>query len=229
MIVWMLMGGQGTRFASAGYSLPKPLLPVGEKRLVQLAMESVQGLGGTLHYSLWVDTALHRALTGLLPTGCWHVVIKPTLGPLQTILEGAACLDRQEELLICDCDSLINASELAEALKIFRHSHATGGVTLRRTTDPWCSYARITQEWVVEETRNCDPFSPWSTTGPYWFQSATDFLVAGRKAAAAHEVAISPVYNFLEGPVRGVPVESFRHLGTPAAYEAACRVLKEVG
>ena len=74
--------------------------------------------------------------------------------------------------------------------------------------------------WVTQ-TREKDPFTSWSTTGPYWFRSTLEFWKAGQKAAKAGHVSISPVYNYLKGRTKAVPVGSFQHWGTPEAYEMA--------
>ena len=172
MILFFPMGGTGKRFLEAGYALPKPLLEVGGKRLIQWALESVTLLKGSYHYSPSLTLAQHPLLMGLLPAGCWNVVMEPTAGPLQTLLQAEGCLQANEELLICDCDSFLNPKELADAVEIFRGCEAAGGVTIRQTQDDQCSYAEVDREWWVSQTREKDPFTQWSTTGPYWFRSA---------------------------------------------------------
>ena len=214
------MGGKGTRFLIKGYTLPKPLLPIGEKKLVQLAMESVSFDPGPWHYVVSLDIATHSTLPGVFPPGCWHALVQETAGSLQTVWEAKGCLEVEEDLLICDCDSVMNPVELAEAITTFKTRGATGGVTVRRTEDPGCSYAEVDNEWWVKSTREKDVYTPWSSTGPYWFRSGQEFLVAAQRAMAAQHTSLAPVYNYLPGKTAAVPVESFRHLGTPEAYEA---------
>jgi NDP-sugar pyrophosphorylase family protein len=220
MILFFPMGGTSTRFVEAGYPLPKPLLDLKGKHLIQFALESVSLLNGRYHFSPSLTLARHPLFMGLLPGGCWHVVMEPTAGPLQTMLEAEGCLQADEELLICDCDSFMDAKELLEAVEVFRGSEAMGGVTIRQTQDAHCSYAEVDREWWVTQTREKDPFTPWSTTGPYWFRSAKQFWMAAKRAAAAQQTSISPVYNYLPGRTKEMPVESFRHVGTPKEFEA---------
>ena len=224
MLIFFPLAGQGRRFLEAGYALPKPLLELGGKRLIEWALETVRLLQGHYHYSPSLALAQHPLLMGLLPAGCWHVVMAQTPGPLQTILEAEGCLQTPEELLICDGDSGMNPQELLDAINVFRSCEAMGGVTVRQTQDEGCSYAEVDREWWVSQTREKDPFSQWSSTGPYWFRSALQFLTAARKAAAAHHVSIAPVYNYLPGKTKAVPVASFQHWGTPEAYEMARHV-----
>ena len=118
-----------------------------------------------------------------------------------------------------DCDSCLDEYELKDAIEVFRKCQADGGVTVRMTKDPLCSYAQVDSHYWVSETREKDSFTMWSTTGPYWFKSGSSFLIAAQKAANAQQVSISPVYNYLS-KVKAVPIGSFKHLGTPEAYLA---------
>ena len=133
MLIFYPMGGTGTRFIKAGYDIPKPLLEMGGKKLIQWALESVKLLKGPYdfyHYAPTVELSCHPLLIGLLPPGCWHIVMEPTAGPLQTLLEAEGCLQTKEELLICDCDSLLNQQELFH-LQI-KPGYLLGRVPLRK-------------------------------------------------------------------------------------------------
>jgi len=141
-----------------------------------------------------------------------------TKGPLRTILscEQVNELDTHEEVLFADCDSIVDGDEINDALGVFRASGANGGVTIRETDDPGCSYARIGGgSWVIE-TREKDPFAPWSTTGPYWFRSGENILHLAH--SYPYEMHISPLYNHVN-QVKAVPIRGFIHLGTPQLLE----------
>ena len=221
MKVFFPLAGEGKRFKNAGYTLPKPLLPLGNRRLIQLAIGSVSGIGCYYHYLPSMDLAFHKELEGMLPPGCWHVIFAQTPGPLQTVLEAEKCLQDNEELLIMDCDSLRDSVELNNAIQTFRLSGADGGVTVMKSNDPMCSYVEFNSEWWVSEAREKDPFTSWSSTGPYWFRTTSSFLEAAKKANNANHTSINPVYNYLPGRTKAVPVSSFRHFGDPKAYEEA--------
>ena len=217
MKIFFPMGGRGKRFVDGGYPTPKPLLPFQGKTLLECAVASTTRLQGSYDYlprNEWMEE-----LTKLtLPGGCWHPIEKQTTGPLQTLWEAQECLATEEEVLIMDCDSVIDAGELQNAVEVFRATGANGGVPIRYTHDPACSYAEVDQEWWVTSTREGEAYTAWSTTGPYWFRTGHFFLMASQRAMAAHDTTVSPVYNYL-GRVKAVPVSSFRHLGTPEAYE----------
>ena len=219
MILCIPMAGTSKRFKDAGLLTPKPFLEIAGNPLLQYALGSLSKLEGRYEYLMNQEVASHPMATTLRPMGHSHILQTQTPGPLQTLLTIRDCLTTEEELLIMDCDSCLDKKELKDAVEVFRKSGANGGVTVRMTIDPLCSYAEVDSNYWVTETREKEVFSRWSTTGPYWFRSAAGFLIAAQKAANAHHVSISPVYNYLT-KVKAVPVGSFKHLGTPEAYLA---------
>lgn len=216
MIICIPMAGVSKRFKDVGIMTPKPFLEIANSPLLQYALGSLSKLEGRYEFIVSQDVAWHP-LIKTLPSGCLHILHHLTPGPLQTILEIKDCLAKEEELIIADCDSCMDENDLQEAVEVFRKSGANGGVTVRMTSDPLCSYAEVDSAYWVTETREKEVFSRWSTTGPYWFKSGASFLLAAQKAANAHHVSISPVYNYVD-KVKAVPVGSFKHLGTPEAY-----------
>ena len=215
------MNGRGQRFVDAGYSIPKLCLPVGNKRLWEWAVDSASRLEGRRLYLIrreildWFPWQHPKIMNGII-----RPVDVETRGPLQTCQLFSQLIETTEDVLVCDGDSFLDADELNQTVGLFRPLQAHGGVTVRRTHDPECSYAAVDKEWWVSETREKEPFSPWSTTGPYWFRTGDLFLTAARKADHAGHISISPVYNYLNGKTKAVPVETFHHLGTPEAYES---------
>ena len=213
------MGGTGQRFKEAGYGMPKPLLEVKGKRLLQWALTSVSQLQGSYEFLITADLASHVELVGITPEGCWHTLTNATSGPLATVLTAKNCLATDDELLLCDCDSFLDPYELKDALAVFRETKANGGITVRQTKDPNCAFADLGAEWWVSSTREKDPYTQWSATGPYWFKTGHLFIKAAEQAARASLISIAPVYNFLP-KTKAVPISTFHHLGTPEEFEA---------
>lgn len=218
MHLYYPLAGEGRRMQQAGYPDLKPFIRMGGKRLIEWALLPTTGWHASRHYYVSLPFVEHPASAGILPPGCFHVMLEPKPGEILTsLLQSPGCFEHLEDVLICDGDSTMEAQELTGALEVFRASGAAGGVTVRRTQDPGCSYVQIDGQWWVDEAREKDPFTSWSSTGPYWFRTGYAFLQAAQKAKAAHHQSIAPVYNYLDGRTKAVPVESFRHLGTPEA------------
>ena len=221
MILVLPMGGSGARFIQAGYVTPKPLLLVKGHPLIWWALQSYEKFA-SLVVAVLRPEHLQAGIQVHLPRStAIHILTESTTGPVQTCLVIHQLLNTAEEILIADCDSFLAHDEMRSALAIFRSSHADGGVTVRVTTDPMCSYAVINEAFQVVQTAEKQVISSWSTTGPYWWRHGQDFLAAVH--ALPQERHVSPLYNWLiqQGrQVKAVPVTTFRHLGTPADLEA---------
>ena len=210
----MPIGGTGQRFKKAGFKEPKPLIPLNGKPLIQHVLECYPTDADLF---IIARKEFARELTELLDR---HVIVIDhiTKGPVETVFFlGEKILRNLGEILIADCDSLISPTEISDAIQIFMAVEADGGVTTRITDNPACSYAKIEDGWITE-TREKDPFTKYSTTGPYWWKSAKDFLECGRLAMRDGQFHISPCYNYLirQGKkVKAFPVSTSIHLGTP--------------
>lgn len=236
MLVVFPMAGRGKRFIDAGYlKEAKPFLRLGGKPLIQWAIESypkdarkVFALRGA-----WSWTKVKNNIPGITLDDMVSINHE-TRGPVETLLlepKMVEWLSGDDEILIADCDAIISPDELNDALQIFRASDAIGGVTTRSSDDPACSFAKV-EDGFVTETREKDPFTMVSTTGPYWFRRGHFFLDAARDAMKKNIFSISPCYNYLiynGQKVKAVEVSSFKHLGTPELYKKAKEQYEKIG
>ncbi len=226
MQIVLPIGGLGKRFKDAGYIIPKPFLPLRTEPLIKLVLSCYPKDAGKI---LVVRKEYMELLAEAIPDVKANIIVldEKTKGPVHTLMSSVSCvrlLDTEEDILIADCDSLINRHELSSALDTFHIVSADGGVTVRHTEDPGCSYAKMDVENWVQETREKDPFTKFSTTGPYWWRHGSDFVACALKAMQDGIYSVSPCYNYLiaQGKkVKAVETESFQHLGTPEAYENA--------
>ena len=226
MTVIFPIGGIGSRFITAGYPIPKPFLPVGDTNLIELAINSYPEDSRFIFIPRLEFADRLKEL--LASTNLNYKVMSinyDTSGPIKTILAYVDLIVNDWEVMVADCDSFINAREIEQAVDYFRSKSADGGVTVRKTTDPNCSYAKIVGDTVIE-TREKDVISDWSTTGPYWFRSGRILVNAMKQASSFGITSISPVYNCMikDGArVISYMVNTFTHLGTPEEYESYCQ------
>lgn len=219
MTIVFPIGGRGGRFKQAGYRTPKPFIKIGEDRLVDLAIRSYPPpVAGNVHLFI-VRKEYQPEFDFPVET-----ISGDTRGPLETILSSEKAvreIDSAEDILIADCDSVIDSEELRNATVLFRQQGARGGVTIRASSNPAYSYARLDEgNWVLE-TREKDPFSAFTTTGPYWWKRGADFIRYAREAVQNGIFSVCPVYNYLirdGGRVKAVPTCTFFHLGTPDEF-----------
>lgn len=216
MITLFPINGKSQRFKDAGYTTPKQFLRLDGRRLLDLATASYPTLSEG-NKTLFIIRPEYEPEFGF---GNYIIIRQDTRGPVETILKSSVIthLKTDEDLLIADSDSFLNKQELVSALGSMRKGRGSGGVLVRRAQAPNLSYARLDRLGFVLETREKDPFSEWSTTGPYWFRHAKDFLNFASEALLDGIFSVSPVYNYLikNGlSVQAIPVKTFHHLGTP--------------
>jgi NDP-sugar pyrophosphorylase family protein len=218
LTVILPIGGTGERFKNEGIKTYKPFIRLDGKTIFELALASYPAHA---RYLIIIREEFEKQFAALSLTRnvSFLKLRENTRGPLETI----SCffdderINGENQVLIGDCDALIAADELIRAVNFFCSVNAVGGVTIRRANNSQYSYCRL-QDTEVLETREKDPFSPWSTTGPYWWRTGKDFVTDARAALAEKIFSISPIYNFTikrGGSVRAFSTETFEHLGTP--------------
>ena len=151
------MAGHGSRFAKAGYKLPKPLIDVDGRPMIQVVIEDFAAVPGA-HFIFAVQTqhirdhGVDETLKRLAP-GCDIVEI-------HEVTEGAACtvmlcdryIDPDLPLMTANSDQKIvwNPECFFEAM----HS-ADGGILTFTASDPKWSFAkRPTARWSCKWLRN---------------------------------------------------------------------------
>ncbi|PZW50514.1 MobA-like NTP transferase protein [Humitalea rosea] len=230
------MAGQSRRFAEAGYSLPKYMLPLAGRSVFAHAVESFRACFVT-HPFLFI--ARDIAGTGaFIAAECAALGIRqaevqlleaPTAGQAETVELGLreAAVAPGGPISIFNIDTFRPGFRFPAApwwagsdgyLEVFRGAGAN-----------W-SYVRPSPgpEPLALETAEKRPISDLCCTGLYHFARAGDFLDAlaqERAAPSAAELYVAPLYNHL---IRAgarihydlVPQASVIFCGVPAEYEA---------
>ncbi len=216
------MAGLGERFKKGGYETPKPFIKLGGKCLSDLSIECYPKKSDfNKHY--YIFRSEHKKYFSRKHKE-YYLMKENTKGPLETIIRQEKVLEEiatDESVLIADCDSMIKRGELLFILKFFKDNKADGGVPVRIASNKGYSYAKVSGNTVLE-TREKDPFTNWSTTGPYWFKSGLDFIDAAIRTMKKGIYSLSPVYNDYiknDKKVLCYPTETFIHLGTPKELE----------
>ena len=220
------MNGEGRRFYEAGFTVPKPLLPVKETTMIEHVLSHYPKFEPKL-FLVRTDNYKELALI-LKEKGLTLGVTAQTAGPLQTIsFSKIAKYLAKQDVLVADCDSFLNLEELEGMISKLALSSARCGTGLRKSDSKDYSYAKlnIDQEGnhFIVQTREKDPFTRDSTTGPYWFRDGQQFLKYTDQAVKDGVFSVSELFNYYlrDGyRVLGVPVKTFTHIGTPEELNA---------
>lgn len=229
----MPMAGEGSRFARAGWTTPKPLIELRGVPLFQRAIGSVAIEGVEMKYSFIVrqehidNQHIDRLITDILPEARVFSVLKTTRGAVETCLVAEEAIDDEDAVVVMDCDLEFRSkryNELVSAALSVCADDADGGALVSFESDnPRYSYALIDEEGRVVRTAEKEPISTHALCGAYFFGSGKDFkriahqlLYDGTHGKA--EFYVSLLYNYLlaEGKaVRLASMEEYYSYGTP--------------
>lgn len=215
------MAGLGNRFAEKGYSLPKPLIKIFGKPMIQLVVES---LNVDANYIFIVQKAhrvqyhLDDVLDDIAP-GCKIVEVDGlTDGAARTTLAAKDLINNDNPLLIANSDQVIvwDSSAFTSLLA------SQDAIALFFANDPKWSYAEIDSGKVIKVAEK-EVISDNASVGIYGWQKGSDYVRYAEQMIAKdirtnNEFYICPVYNeAIQDGRTVVPyfVDKMHGIGTP--------------
>ena len=240
------IAGRGRRFAEAGFTLPKPLIPVHGVPMIETVIHNVRPREP--HRLIVVALREHLERTGLVPLlesaapGCAIV-------PVDEVTEGAACtvllardlIDSDDPLMIANSDQWVDV-DINGYLATMDHTHADGLIMTMAADDPKWSFVGLDSRGWVTRVVEKQVISREATVGIYNFRRGRDFVRAADAMIAQDlrvngEFYVAPVYNeLIEEGARiailnvgregagmyglGLPEDLQRFLANPASLRA---------
>lgn len=228
------MAGRGQRFVDAGYTLPKPLIPVHGVPMVELVIANLRpDRPHRFHFLIQREHDetydLGARLRDWAP-GC-------TVTMVDGITEGAACtvllardlIAPEDPLMIANCDQYIDTdiNTYLDAL-----GEADGLIMTMWADDPKWSFVRRDDNGRVVQVVEKEVVSNEATVGIYNFSRGRDFLRAADQMIAAGnrvngEFYVAPAYDVLidagariECSGIGTVGAGMHGIGTPADLDA---------
>ncbi|HPA18081.1 MAG TPA: glycosyltransferase family 2 protein [Verrucomicrobiae bacterium] len=236
------MAGMGSRFRAAGYTEPKPLIPVIDRPMYAWAVDSLPVEHGTrLIFVLLRSHPGFEALRGdvLSRYSARQPVIfeaaKPTRGQAETVLAARAHIDNDRPLLIHNADTAFDADP--NWVRSAVESGADGALLVFQSQESRWSYSREGPDGWVAEVREKKVVSSWASTGSYWFRRGAQFVRLADEAIRedrreGNEFYVGPLYNELiarGGRVRNYAIRRLYCMGTPEDLAATLTLLRETG
>lgn len=221
------MAGAGSRFQQAGYSFPKPLIPVNGKPMIQVVVENL-GVEANFIYVVQKDHRerfnLDVMLDLITPGNC-------TVIEVDHITEGAACtallakdhIDNDNPLFFANSDQFVEWRPLDFLYKM-QEQQCDGGIVTFKDTHPKWSFAKVNPENnKVTEVAEKNPVSDNATVGYYFWKHGSDFVkyaerMIERDIRVNEEFYVAPVYNQAiedDKVVRIFEADKMWGLGTP--------------
>lgn len=200
------MAGRGMRFAQAGYDLPKPLVDVHGRPMIEWVVENLRP--AREHRFIFLCLAdhlerfgMHARLARIAP-GCEVVIVdEVTQGAACTVLLARPLIDSGAPLMIANSDQWVDTS-VDDYLEISDRAGVTGLIMTMWADHPKWSYVRLNADDEVVEVVEKEVVSCEATVGIYSFARGADFVRAADAMIADDlrvngEFYVAPTYNAL--------------------------------
>lgn len=196
------MAGRGSRFVKAGYQMPKPLLDIHGKHMIEVVTKNI--MPDCMHRFIYIcleehleqyplEACLHR-----ISPGC--III-----PVSEVTQGAACtvllaeeyIDNNHQLMIANSDQYVDI-DINEYLNSVENYD--GLIMTMYADDPKWSFIQYDEHHLVTVVKEKEVISNEATVGIYNFRKGQDFVRYAHEMINAEERVrgefyVAPVYN----------------------------------
>ena len=201
------MAGRGSRFASAGYTTPKPLIPVGGRPMIEWVIENIRP--NRPHQFTFLCLAEHLTRYPEVPAELRRLCPGCDIVPVNAVTEGAACtvllardiINSDDPLMIANSDQIVDLN--IDVYLLASAAPGVDGLIMTFWADhPKWSYCRMRDDGTVSEVVEKQVVSNEATVGIYNFKRGKDFVRAAEAMIQANlrvnnEFYVAPCYNQL--------------------------------
>ncbi|MGC0810303.1 glycosyltransferase family 2 protein [Pantoea agglomerans] len=200
------MAGRGSRFAKEGYTDPKPLIPINDKRMIEVVINNLKP--NQPHKFIFICQQEHiekydlsSKLNEWAP-GCEIVGIDGvTDGAACTVLCAQHLIDNDQPLMIANSDQWIDI-DINDYLNYMGHEKLSGLIMTMSADDPKWSYAELNEDGKVIRVVEKEVVSEEATVGIYNFKHGADFCRNAQKMIDLDERTngefyVAPVYTLM--------------------------------
>ena len=200
----MPIAGRGSRFLQAGYSMPKPLVPVHQVPMIEVVVNNLKPT--TPHRFCFLVLQEHLEKTNIHQV-LMHCAPNATIIPVSQVTEGAACtvllardvFDNSDPMMIANGDQFVSI-DMDDYLATQEEQGADGLIMTFWSDHPKWSYVRFDDQGKVAEVVEKKVVSNEATVGIYNFRRGSDFVRAAEQMIAKNlrvnnEFYVAPTYN----------------------------------
>ena len=198
------MAGKGSRFQKAGYEIPKPLIPIHGKPMIQVVINNLRP--EYPHRFIFLCLREHvdrdkinRQLTSWSP-GCKIIIVN-------SVTEGAACtvllakdyINNNDPLMIANSDQWVDI-DIDDYLNLMDKDDIDGLIMTMKANDPKWSFVRLNNQGQAIEVVEKQVVSNEATVGIYNYKRGKDFVEAaesmiGKNLRVNNEFYVAPAYD----------------------------------
>ncbi|MEL7630253.1 glycosyltransferase family 2 protein [Pectobacterium aroidearum] len=209
------MAGKGSRFADAGYTLPKPMIPIHGIPMIKVVVDNLTPK--VEHRFIFVAQQSHIDQYDLVPKLKSYAKNVEIIG-IDGITEGQVCtalvakkfFNNNEPLMNANSDQYIDF-DINEYLEAMQSRNLDGMIMTMKSQDEKWSYAKTNENGLVTKTAEKEVISSDATVGIFNFRKGSDLVRSAEKMIADNirvnnEFYTCPAYNYLikEGKKIGI-------------------------
>ena len=217
------MLGKGQRYRNKGFDVPKQLIQVGNKQLIDWSLQCINYKDSNLIFIIREDSVSTHNMDKILREKFGqHIELiisgAETDGTLSTCMLAKNIINNNTPLTITTLDVYFRPYFDPQ-----NNLYADGGLPTLPGSDPAYSYSKIDTEGFVTEVAEKKVISNIANAGLYYFAKGKDFVEAGETTISKNlkvnnEFYVAPVYNELirQGKkVINYPLDNWWQMGTP--------------
>jgi choline kinase len=217
------IAGLGSRFVKENYFLPKPLILVDNRSIIEWTMDCVDHSECNIIFIVRKEHIVDFNIDGYLKTRFGNDV---TIIPVDKTTDGAVCSCLlAEEYINNDLPLIIHCSDIYFEPKFdpsqFDSVDTDGVILTFKSNSKNYSYVELNEQSLVTKTAEKQVISPNAAVGIYWYRKGSDFVkyakdMIQRNIRTNNEFFICPLYNiFIEKDCKILtkPVEKMHVFG----------------
>ena len=219
------MAGEGSRFAKAGYTFPKPLIEINQKPMIQTVIENL-AIDANFIFLVRDEHEKKYNISNLLK------VMSPNskIVFVNELTEGAACttllaekyIDNSGPLIIANSDQYIEWNS-SQTMYKFMSKKIDAAILTFESMHPKWSYAKTDKNGFVTEVAEKKVISKEATVGIYFWKKGSDYVKFAKQMIKKNirinnEFYVCPVFNEAIGDNKKIITEKIDKmwgLGTP--------------
>ena len=237
--VVITMGGLGSRFRKAGYTVPKYMIEAKGKTLFEWSMVSLDGFRDDVRQYIFIAMKDESAdAEAFIREKCASLGIKDfkvilidylTDGQATTAMLASKYWKKDDALLIYNIDTYIESGSMNSG-----QIRGDGFIPCFRADGTHWSFVRLDESGKAVEIREKERISDNCTLGAYYFRTCALYedlyreYYSDARNLVNGEKYVAPLYNFLlekggEIYIADIPAEKVHVLGTPEELQTFCK------
>ena len=221
------MAGAGSRFAVAGYEVPKPFIEFNGQMMIEHVLASFKRINAIFTLIMQEKFLFEQKnqIEKLQEKYKLAIVTVPklTMGAAITALAAHKAINPKFDIIFADSDNIFSDVDVLKFVSASKSRDLQGALLTFKSVNPCYSYAKVDDEGLLIKTKEKEVISDHAICGMYYFKELDDFKDAVidlivESDTQKGEFYMSNVYNHLKKLTEKIGIYDIAHfdcVGTP--------------